>query len=701
MQIRTRRRDTLRRLLVPALALLVAAGAAAQEKRVALVVGNASYADPSARLDTPFNDAADVVGALARAGFQVRLLTDAPRADLEKAIRDFGDSIKGPNTVGLFYYGGQAAQSEGHNYLLSIDSSVNSEDELKYNATDAELVLAKMKAAANKLDIAIFDANYLNPYPGSAGAAARGLAAFTLNVPESVVLFAAEPGKTAPQGSQRNSFLTRALLANIPVADQDVSIMVKRLLAQVRTDSGGRQVAWATSTLTQDFAFVSGSGTGGQAGAIVTSAPAPAPVTGTGNLVQNPDAKQQPVTKNGWTQVTGDWTTLKDGPSTAAANVFLWPGKSAKADLYQDVPLAAYSKWVGASGRVAHLEYLQDGFSGDKDAGRVTMEARDAKGTVLATAETQLVHVDEWTTFSADLKLPPATAMVRVHLLATRAAGDNNDVYFKGISLTLPDAIADKDMAGGTQTQGATAPAAAPLPDLATLDTSAFVKALPASRITAMATKYGYATLGGEIAKLDARMAPLLVDAYSYAGVKDEKLRLYLAPHEATQDLVLYLRAPSGKTSAYFPTQGVIDFTATLTENGTYLVLVGTPETWQLGPYFLWVFGRGTSVDGEVTIFDDADPDTFGNYMHKVTLDGTASATYELTVESADFDTAILLKDARGNKIDGSTVSDKNTTRLTFDSPGGSLTAYVRADGTWPTGKFKLTMKAVGMGGGS
>jgi hypothetical protein len=701
MQTRTKRRSTLRRFLIPVLALVVAGGASAQEKRVALVVGNASYADQSAKLDTPLTDAVDVVAALAKAGFQVSLLTDAKRADLEKAIRDFGDTIKGPNTVGLFYYGGQAAQSDGHNYLLSIDSSVHSEDELKYNATDAELVLAKMKSAANKLDIAVFDANYLNPYPGSAGAATRGLAAFTLAVPESVVLFGAEPGKTAPQGSQHNSFLTKAFLANLPVPDQDIAVMVKHLLAQVRSDTGGRQVAWASSSVTQDFAFVSGTGTSAPSSPTVIQAATPAPATTVVNLVQNPDAKQQPVTKNGWSQVSGDWTTLKDGPNTAAANIFFWPGKSAKADLYQDVSLAAYSKWVGASGRMAHLDYSMDGYSGDKDAGKVTLEARDSSGKVLATVESALVHVDDWAPFSLDLKLPPSTTVIRIHLLASRAGGDNNDVYFKGLKLVLPDAIADKDMASGSATTAAAAPAAAPLPDLGTLDTTAFVKALPASRITAIATKSGYAALSGEIAKLDARMAPLLVDAYSYAGVKDEQLRLYLAPQSAGMNLIVYLRAPSGKTSAYFPSQGATDFTATLAENGTYLVLVGTPETWELGPYILWAFGRGTSVDGEITIFDDPDPDTFGNYMHKLTLDTNGSVVYVLTIESADIDTAVLLKDANGNKVNGTTVSDKNTTRFTFESPGGQLTAYVRADGSWPTGKFKLTLRATDLGGGS
>ena len=683
--------------IVLALALTAAATAAGQERRVALVVGNASYADPGAGLSSPPNDAADVAGVLAKAGFQVSLLTDARRADLERAIHDFGDAIRGPTTVGLFYYSGQAAQTDGHNYLLSVDSTVQSEDELKYNATDAEMVLSKMKAAANKLDIAVFDSSYLNPYPGASRAAARGLAPFSLSVPESLVLFAAEPGRTAPVGGLRNSFFTKAFLAAASVPGQDISVVVKHLIAQVRADTGGREVAWASSNLTQDFAFVSD--VASPAPAVSPSGPAGSAGAPAVNLVQNPDARQQPVTQNGWSQVSGNWSTLKPGP--AEANLFFWPGRSAKGELYQDVSLASYSGWIAASGRTAHFQFMQAGAVGRRDAGMVILEARDANGTVLTSLPSPIAHYDKWTPYVLDLPLPPTTTVLRVRLIANRAlgGGDSNDVYFKGLYLTLPNAVADAPSAPATPVPAA-APAAVPLPDLATLDTTAFVKALPPTRITPLVAKSGYAVASGEIAKLDARLPPLLVDAYSYDGTRSEPFRVYLAPQAPNLNLVVYLRAPSGKTSAYFPHEGTTDFTVKLEENGTYLLLVGTPEMWDLGPYVLWVFGRGSSVNGEITIFDEPDPDTFGNYMHKVALDTEQSVVYEMTVASKDFNTAVLLKDAGGHKVDGTTKSDGNTTTFTFTSPGGPLTAFVRSDGMWPTGKFTLSLRAVDLGGG-
>ena len=78
-----------------ALALILAICAAsalwAQERRVALVIGNSIY-DHVPRLINPANDADDIAAALEQMGFDVTLVHDLDDRGMRLALRDFGYS---------------------------------------------------------------------------------------------------------------------------------------------------------------------------------------------------------------------------------------------------------------------------------------------------------------------------------------------------------------------------------------------------------------------------------------------------------------------------------------------------------------------------------------------------------------------------------------------------------------------------------
>ncbi|PWB63408.1 MAG: peptidase C14, partial [Betaproteobacteria bacterium] len=102
-------------LLAPALALAaLAAGpaAAAEEARVALVIGNAAYRDSP--LVNPVNDAKAVSAALRAAGFEVIERHDQGATDMRRAIREFGEKLRGKE-AGLFYFAGHGVQVNGRN----------------------------------------------------------------------------------------------------------------------------------------------------------------------------------------------------------------------------------------------------------------------------------------------------------------------------------------------------------------------------------------------------------------------------------------------------------------------------------------------------------------------------------------------------------------------------------------------------------
>ncbi|MEI8093335.1 MAG: caspase family protein [Spirochaetales bacterium] len=262
------------RLVLFALLGLVPHLGLAAEKRVALVIGNSNY-QFNPVLKNPANDASDMAASLQKVGFSVTLLIDGTRASMEKAVRDFGASLKGEETIGMLYYSGHGAQSEGQNYLLPVDSDIQAEDELAYKAVDSESILAKMRSANNKLNIVVLDACRNNPFPGASRAAARGLTAVKIKVPEALIIYSTDPGAVAADGDGRNSPFTAAFLQQLEVPEQDVSIMIRRVAASVQKATAGAQTPWVSSNLTQDFSFLPG------AGGNRTPAPVAAPVAPT------------------------------------------------------------------------------------------------------------------------------------------------------------------------------------------------------------------------------------------------------------------------------------------------------------------------------------------------------------------------------------------------------------------------------------
>src|ERR1700760_16117 len=62
------------------------AHAANKASRLALVIGNGHYPDASAPLIQPINDARAITAALRREGFEVDVVEDASRTDINRAV---------------------------------------------------------------------------------------------------------------------------------------------------------------------------------------------------------------------------------------------------------------------------------------------------------------------------------------------------------------------------------------------------------------------------------------------------------------------------------------------------------------------------------------------------------------------------------------------------------------------------------------
>ena len=137
-----------------------------KEKRVALVVGNSDYHDSNMKLANPSNDATDLADRLSKLGFTVVRSLNLTKQSMDNAIQTFSSHAKGAD-VALFFYAGHGIQYQGDNYLVPVDAQLPSEEYVKYNCTNANIVLDVMERLGCSMKIVILDACRNNPFARS------------------------------------------------------------------------------------------------------------------------------------------------------------------------------------------------------------------------------------------------------------------------------------------------------------------------------------------------------------------------------------------------------------------------------------------------------------------------------------------------------------------------------------------------------
>ena len=305
-----------------------AAVAAAAPGRVALVVGNNNY--PSAPLLNPVNDARAMAAALQSAGFTVILRLDATQPVLTAAVREFGNRIKagGAGTAGLFYFAGHGMQIKGRNFLIPVGANIEHEDEVGYQALDAQAVLDKMESAGNGINLMILDACRNNPFARSFRSNSVGLAQMEQPV-GTLVAYATAPGSVASDGQATpngNGLYTTHLLQAMKQPGVKVEEVLKQVRGAVRRESGGRQVPMEWNSLEGDFYFF----------------PPQAVVAGSASTVLSPAAAAAPAIDPQAAIDEALWSAVKDSSSSAELFAYL-----------NRFPAGRYAK--DARGRLADL----------------------------------------------------------------------------------------------------------------------------------------------------------------------------------------------------------------------------------------------------------------------------------------------------------------------------------------------------------
>jgi hypothetical protein len=215
--------------------------------RVALVIGNNAYAQ--APLDNPVNDARAVGELLQRANFNVDLVTDASREVFLAAIEKFGDAVaKSDSKLALFYYAGHGAQVSWKNYLLPVDATVRSPQDLEARCIELGRLLGRAGQTTGKTLIVILDACRNNPFGPDYEPEQKGLSQFDAPV-GSLLAYATAPGRVASDGGGQHGLYTENLLREFSSAGTSIEDAFKRVRLNVRLGSDNSQIPWESTSL--------------------------------------------------------------------------------------------------------------------------------------------------------------------------------------------------------------------------------------------------------------------------------------------------------------------------------------------------------------------------------------------------------------------------------------------------------------------
>jgi tetratricopeptide (TPR) repeat protein len=234
------------------MAFAPAAGRAQEGKRVALVIGNNTYA--LAPLRNAVNDAHVVDQALRNAGFKTILRENVTLAALQEAVSEFLLQL-GPDDTALFFYAGHGIQIENENFLIPVDfAAATSVIQAKYKTFSMAPFLADLQNRP-KRTIIILDACRSNPVAQSQSLEA-GLAQPQKAGKGTYFAYSTQPGQVAadnPNG--RNSWFTEALADQIAQRGLDLDEIFTRVRSRVLSETEGKQLSWSTNTQIGKFYF--------------------------------------------------------------------------------------------------------------------------------------------------------------------------------------------------------------------------------------------------------------------------------------------------------------------------------------------------------------------------------------------------------------------------------------------------------------
>ena len=209
----------------------------AQEKRIALVIGNAEYVHVSP-LKNPVNDAELMKSTLISLGFDVIMANNI------KTERQFLDTLRSfqrksaAYNVRFVYYAGHAVQIREENFLLPTEEKFEIITDFSDYAIPLSKITTPFTQVENKINIVILDACRDNPFKNASES--RGLIVEELLNEQSsdgvLIAYATTSGSTASDGlkESKNSVFCKSLAKNMMFPDIPFEDVLKKVRIDVK-----------------------------------------------------------------------------------------------------------------------------------------------------------------------------------------------------------------------------------------------------------------------------------------------------------------------------------------------------------------------------------------------------------------------------------------------------------------------------------
>ena len=226
-------------------------------KRLAFIIGSSNYTElpnlPNAR-----RDAMMVANRLADLGFdEVEIAEDIDSSNIVSLPKYIAERARATDIVVVFY-AGHGVETDGVNYLVPVDASLESERELNSVALALQ-DLTEAASNARRGALVIVDACRDDPFIEAKSVAASrsaagekhdrmpdkihmGLANSPTPRPNNVVIHSTQPGKTAADGDGLDSPFVIALLQTLSKPGLTLNEIVQETSARVSAMTNGDQV---------------------------------------------------------------------------------------------------------------------------------------------------------------------------------------------------------------------------------------------------------------------------------------------------------------------------------------------------------------------------------------------------------------------------------------------------------------------------
>lgn len=234
-------------------------GQTVAEQRVALVIGNSAYQHVP-KLANPGNDAAQIASLFRRLDFDVLHENDLSKDAMDKTLATFATKARGAD-IAVVFFAGHGLEVEGNNYLIPVDSQLETDRALAFRAVSLSNVMYALEEVKG-VRMVLLDACRDNPFnrtmkrSSKTRSISRGLAKVQTSQEGTVISFATRAGDVASDGEGDHSPYTTALLENLPKPGIDIGLMLRKVRASVVKATKGAQEPFISNALPGNQTFL-------------------------------------------------------------------------------------------------------------------------------------------------------------------------------------------------------------------------------------------------------------------------------------------------------------------------------------------------------------------------------------------------------------------------------------------------------------